>query len=105
MLVFADRFAGKIDMYPARQRKGNNQRGRHQKIRLDVLMHACFEISVSRKHRSGNQVEFVDRLLDIRMERSRIANAGGTAVANQIKSELIEVLLQSGFVEIIGNNP
>ena len=105
MLVFADRFARKIDIYSASQRKRNDERGRHQKIRFDVLVHTRFEVSVSRKHRGCNQIEFVDRLLNIRMERSRVADAGGATVTDEIESELIEVFLEPGLVEIIGNNP
>src|SRR5262249_53304503 len=36
------------------------------------------------------------------MERTRIANASCTAVTDQIESELIEIFLQSGLIEIIG---
>src|SRR5207249_10549314 len=64
-----------------------------------------FEVSVSRKHRGCNQIKFVDRLLNIRMERSRVADSGGATVTDEIESELIGIFLQPGFVEIIGNNP
>ena len=100
-LVLADRVAREIDMNSAGQRERDNQRRRHQKIRLDVLMHARFEISISRKDRSCNQIVFVDRLLDIRMQRSGVADAGGATVADKVESELIEIFLQPGFVEII----
>src|SRR5438876_615463 len=60
VFVFAERFSRKIDIYPASQRKSNDQWRRHQKIRFDVLMHARFEIAVPRKHRGCNQIELVD---------------------------------------------
>ena len=56
-------------------------------------MHARFEVAVSRKHRGSNQIEFVDRLFDFRMERSGIADAGRATVADEIKSELVEIFL------------
>ena len=105
VFIFAERFSRKIDIYPASQRKRDHQGRRHQKIRLDVLMHARLKISIPRKHRGCNQIEFVDRFLDIRMERSGVADAGGATVADEIKSQFIEVFLQPGFVEIVGNNP
>src|SRR5260370_16440213 len=67
-------------------------------------MHPRFEVAVPRQYRGRNQIEFVDCFLDLRMQWSGVANAGGATVANEIKSELIEIFLQSGFVEIIGNN-
>src|SRR5262249_60563597 len=41
--------AGKIDVNSTGEGKGNNQRRRHKKIRFDMLMHAGFEIPISRK--------------------------------------------------------
>src|SRR5437764_3970095 len=38
------------------------------------------------------------------MEWPGIANASGATVADEIKSELVEIFLQSGLVEIIGDH-
>src|SRR5207237_3933867 len=38
------------------------------------------------------------------MERSRVADAGRAPVADQIEPELVEIFLESGFVEIIGDD-
>ena len=38
------------------------------------------------------------------MERPGIADAGGATVTDEIESELIEIFLQPGLVEIIGND-
>ena len=38
------------------------------------------------------------------MERPGIANAGGAAVTDHVESELIEIFLEAGFLEIIGDN-
>src|SRR5260370_36500606 len=104
VLVPAKWVAGKIDVNSAGEGKGNNQRGRHQKIRFDMLMHAGFKIPISRKNRSCNQIVFVDRLLDVWMQRPRVADASRATVANKIESELVEICLESGRFQVIRNN-
>src|SRR5438067_13883711 len=69
-----------------------------------MLMHAGFKISISRKNRSCNQIVLVDRLLDVWMQRPRIADASRATVADEIESELIEICLKSGLFQVIGNN-
>src|SRR5262249_24994753 len=96
VFILAKWFAGKIDVNSAGQGKGHNQRRRHQKICFDMLMHAGFKIPISRKNRSCNQIVFMDRLLDIWMQRSRVADASRATVTDEIESELVEICLQSG---------
>src|SRR5436190_10507901 len=69
VLILPKWVAGKIDMNSTGEGKSDNQRRRHQKIRFDMLMHAGFKIPISRKNRSCNQIVFVDRLLDVWMQR------------------------------------
>ena len=38
------------------------------------------------------------------MERTGVADAGGAAVADGIEAELVEILLQTGFVQVIGHD-
>src|SRR5947207_11371330 len=66
-------------------------------------MHARFEIPVPRKNRSCNQIVFVDRFLDVWMQRSRVADARRAAVTDEIEPELVEIFLQPGFLQVIGN--
>ena len=46
----------------------------------------------------------MDRLLDVWMQWPGVANAGGATISDEIKSELIEIFLQSRFFQIIGND-
>src|SRR5881296_243614 len=69
-----------------------------------MLMHAGFKVAVPRKNRGGNEIVFVDCLLDVGVQRSRVPNARSTTIADQIESELVEIFLETCFVEIIGNN-
>src|SRR4029453_13215659 len=69
-----------------------------------MLMHARFKIPISRKNRSCNQIVFVDRLLDVWMQRPRVADASRATVADEIESELVEICLESGLFQVIGKN-
>src|SRR6476661_9807233 len=69
-----------------------------------MLVHAGFKIPISRKNRSCNQIVFMDRLLDVWMQRPGVANASGATVADEIESELVEICLESGLFQVIGNN-
>src|SRR6266481_2951252 len=104
VLIPAERVARKIDVNSAGEGEGDNQRGGHQKIRFDVLVHARLEISISRKHRSGNQIVLVDRFLDVWMQRPGVANAGRATVTDQIETELVEIFLQASFLQVIRNH-
>ena len=104
VLVPGERVAGKINVHSARQRKRDNQRRRHQKIRFDVLVHPRFKIPIPRKNRSRNQVIFVNGLLDVWMQRPRVADASRATISDEIEPELVEIFLQAGFRQIIGNH-
>src|SRR6266853_5085116 len=67
-------------------------------------MHARFEIPIPRKDRSRNQIVFVDRFLDVWVERPGVADASRAAVTDKVKPELVEIALQSRFLQIIGND-
>ena len=67
-------------------------------------MHARLEIAVAGEHAGGDEIVFGDRLLDGRVERAGIADAGRAAVADDLEAELVEVGLQAGLVEVIGDD-
>jgi len=97
VLVFTDRFFRQIKINPARKRERDHQRGRHQEIRLDVLMNARFEIAVSGKDRGRDQIIVMNRFLDLGVKWAGIPDAGGATISDEIESKLIEVRLQSSF--------
>jgi hypothetical protein len=94
-----------IDVNAASQGKGNNQRRRHQEICLDALVYPRFEVSVAREDGCGHKVFIGKCLLDVGVQRSRISNAGGASVPNNIKSEFIQIRLQSSLLQIVGYHP
>ena len=101
VLAVAERLVAQVNVHPARERKRDDQRRRHEEIRLDVLMHARLEIAVAGKHRRGDQIVLDNRVLDGRMQRAGIADAGRAAVADEVEAELVEIRLQAGLVQII----
>ena len=106
-LPFLSRPSGclsEIGIHRARERIGDDQRRRGQIVRAHVGVDAAFEIAIAGQHRRGDQILVVDGLGDLRRERTGIADAGGAAEADQVVAELVEVLLQAGFVEIFGDH-
>src|SRR3546814_9483322 len=57
-------------------------------------MDAVLEVTVAGQHRGDRDIALVDSLGDRRVERARVADAGGAAVADQLEAEGVEVLLQ-----------
>ena len=103
--IFPERFARKIQIHAPGQGKGHDERRRHEKIRLDVLVHPRFEVAVSGQNGGGHEIVVADGLLNFRMERAGVSDAGGATVADNIEAELIEVRLQAGLVQVIRNHP
>ena len=97
VFVLADRIFRQIEIDPAGERESDDQRRRHEKVRLDVLMHARFEIAIAGKDRGRDEIVFVNRFFDLRMERAGVADAGRATVADDVESELIEICLQPGL--------
>jgi hypothetical protein len=67
-------------------------------------MNARFEIAIAREHGRRHEIEFADRLFDLRMKRTGIPDARRAAITDDIESELVEIFLQAGFLEVIGNH-
>ena len=61
---------------------------------------AALEVAVAGDHGAGNQAIVVDRLGDLLVERSGVTDAGGAADSDEIESELVEILLQVGLLEV-----
>ena len=102
--VFAERLAGQILRHAAGQRIGDDERRRGEIIGLRVRAHPAFEIAIAREHRGGDDPVVVDRLGDLVGERAGIADAGRAAEADEIETELVEILLQAGIGEIFADD-
>jgi len=77
ILAGAERFVGQVDVHAARERKGDDERRRHEEVRLDVLVNTRLKIAVAGKHRRGDQIVLHDGILDGRMQRAGVADTRG----------------------------
>src|SRR5689334_8225907 len=103
MAVFAgaDWLVGKVHVDAARESENNHERRTHQKVRFDALVHARFEVAIARQDGNTHHVAFGNRLLDRRIERTRVADAGSATVTDEIETELVQIWLQASAFEII----
>ena len=104
LLVEAERLLGEIDIHRAGDRVGDHQRRRGEIVGAHVGVDAAFEVAVAREHRRRHQIVLVDRLGDFLRQRTGIADAGGAAEADQVEAERVEILLQAGFLVVVGDH-
>ena len=104
LLVEAERLLGDIDIHRAGDRIGDHQRRRGEIVGAHVGVDAAFEVAIAREHRGGDQIVLVDRLGDFLRQRTGIADAGGAAEADQVEAERVEILLQAGFLVVVGDH-
>ena len=57
-----------------------------------------------RKHRGHDQVLFGDGVGDLSGQRAGVADAGGAAVADQVKAQLVQIRRQAGLLQILGHD-
>src|SRR5215208_4893962 len=86
------------------QGEGHDQRRRHEEVGLNEGMNARFEVAVARQHGCRDEIVLIDRVFDRKREWTRVADAGGAAVTNEVKAEAVKIFLQAGALEIIGDD-
>ena len=65
---------------------------------------SALEIPVARQHRGGDQTVVVDGFRDAVRQRARVADTGGAAVTDQVEAHGVEVGLQAGGGQIVGDH-
>ncbi len=65
---------------------------------------AAFEIAVSRQHGGTHQIALLKCGDDVVVQWPGISDAGGAAETDHIKAKFVEMFLQPGFFEIVGND-
>ena len=99
--IVAQRIGGEVDIHITRQRIGYDQRRRRQPVRFHQRMDTTFKVTVTGEHGPDGQIAFFNRLLDRIRQRTGVTNTGGTAVADQVKAQLVEIRRQARLREII----
>ena len=103
-LIDTERLRGEIDIHPARQRIRDDQRRRSEIVGAHLGMDAAFEIAIAREHRGYDHIFLGDGDRHVFGKRTAIADARRAAVADERKAEHVEVLLQAGFEQIVGDD-
>ena len=101
ILVLRDWFLREVDIHAAREGECHNERRRHQEIRPDILVNAGLEIPVAGENSRRHEVILDNGRFDFGVERTGIADAGCAPVADDLESELVEILLQPGFFQVV----
>ena len=102
--IDSKRFLREIDIDSAGEGKGDHEGWRHKEVGFNGGVDACLKVAVTRKDTGGDEIMVEDRFLDRSGKRAGVADAGGTAVADEIEAELIEVRLKACGVEVVGDN-
>ncbi|MCY1501117.1 hypothetical protein D9M68_351800 [compost metagenome] len=104
VLALAQGLAGEVQAYAAGQGVGHHQGRRCQPVGLHQRVHPALEVAVAGKHRGHGQVGLLDGLLDGVEQRSRVADAGGATVADQVEAKLVQVGRETGGLEVLGHH-
>ena len=65
---------------------------------------AALEVTVARKHGRDQQVLRLDRRRDLVGQGAGVADTGGAAIANEVETERVEIVLQFGLVQVVGDD-
>ena len=65
-------------------------------------VNAAFEIAITREHARADNVRACYGSRNFRFQRPGIADAGRAAVTDRVETECIEVVDESGFLEVVG---
>ena len=102
--ALAERLRLEVDVHPAGERVGDDERRRGEVVRLHLGMDARLEVAVAGEHRARDEVAVGDRGRDLVRQRARVADARRAAVADRVEAELVEVALQAGALVVVGDD-
>ena len=103
-VVLAERLREQVDVHPARERVGDDERRRGEVVRLHLGVDPGLEVAVAREHGADHEVALRDGDGDLLRQRARVSDAGRAAVADGVEAELLEVVRQAGAVVVLGHD-
>ena len=106
LAVFAssDGILAQIDVNASREREGHHQRRRHQVVGAHFRVDSALKVAIAGEHRSNDQILLVDFFRNFNRQRAGVSDAGGAAVADDVKLQLLQIRHQPGFFEIVEHN-
>jgi hypothetical protein len=84
--------------------RGDDERGRREIVGAHLLLDAPLEVAVAAQHRRHDQLASLDLRRHLVGQRTAVPDARRTAVANEIEPEPIEIQVETGFLEVVGND-
>ena len=95
-----ERLGRQVDVHPAGEREGDDQRRRGEVARARQRVDAALEVAVARQDGGDDEVVLLDGLGDRLVERAGVADAGRAAVAGEREAQRLERLHQAGRLEV-----
>ena len=105
VLILAQRVAIKVGRHVAGQGVCDHKGRGGQEVHANQLVDSAFEVSITRQYRTADQIGGLNRLGDVGGQGTGITDAGGTAEADDIESECLQVIQQFGFCQVFGDHP
>ena len=93
-----------VDVHRAGERVGDDQRRRGEVVRAHVLLDAAFEVAVAAQHRRDDEAALVDLRRNLVRQRTAVADAGRAAVADEVEAKLIEIRVEAGLLQVVGDD-
>ena len=98
-----ERLGRQVDVDPAGEGEGDDERRRGEVAGAREGMDAALEVAVARQDRRDDQVVGLDGVGDRRVERTGVADARRAAVAGEREAERLERRHQPGRLEVAGD--
>ena len=96
--------AHQVLLQGSRQGIGHHQGRRGQVVGPDIRIDTALEVPVAGEHGGRHQVTLVDRRGDRGRQGAGIADAGGAPIAHQIETHGVQVFLEAGIGEVVGDH-
>ena len=95
VLVLAERLLEQVDVHPACERVGDDERRRGEVVRLHLGVDPGLEVAVAGEHGADDEVALLDSDRDLLRQRAGVSDAGRAAVADGVEAELLEIVRQA----------
>ena len=104
VLTCAERCLLQVHVDAARERVRDDERRRGEVVGADFLLDAPLEVAVARQHCADDQLPLGDCGGHRLGERSRVADAGRAAVADEVEPQLLEVGHEPRLLQVVGHH-
>ena len=104
LLVLTERLSLEVKIDGASEGICNNQWWRCKIVGSSVRVDTTLEVSVTRKNRGGNKIVVDDTVLHSIRDLSRVTNATHATVSSGSETKLVEVLVNTGVLVVLGDD-